>query len=121
MPRVTIDPTTLTNGYPSLPVAANSLDVDFQAADSVNFNQATYGNASALLVLFWNTHAADAATVTIQSAPDQLNREGDIAAYSIAAGEIAAFYAPRNGWRQTDGYLYFDPSAATVEIAVIQL
>lgn len=121
MPRAVITPTTLTNGYPTLPVAANSLDVNFQAADAVNLNQAAYGTAAALLLLVWNTHATNPGDFTVESAPDGLNREGDITDYSLAAGEVGAFYAPRSGWRQTDGNLYFDGSASTMKFAVIKL
>lgn len=107
--------------YPTLPVAANAMDLALTAADPVEKNQAAFDQAAMLLLIFQNTHATDPGDVTIESAPDGLNREGDITDYSLAAGEIGFFFARRNGWRQSDGNLYFDGSAATIKFAVIKL
>lgn len=121
MPRQTIAKSTGVGSYPTLPLVANSADLTLTAADAVNKSQATFGSAGALLVFAINTHATDAQDVTIESAPDTLNREGDITDYSIAAGEVFWFIARRNGWRQADGMLYFDASNAAVKFGVIEV
>ena len=122
MPRQTIAASTPAGPYPAtLPLTANSADVTMTAADVANKSQAAYGTASALLVLVQNTHASAAGDVTIESSPDGLNREGDINDYVLQAGDIAAFYLPRNGWRQSDGNLYFDGSDATIKFGIIKL
>lgn len=121
MARSNVAASTGIGSYPTLPVAANAMDLTETAADVANKNQAAFGNATMLLLIFHNTHAANAGDVTIESSPDSLNREGDITDYSLAAGEIGFFFARRNGWRQSDGNLYFDGSDATIKFAVIQL
>lgn len=121
MPRVTVAPSIGAGTYPTLPVTANAMDLTLVAADVVNKNQAAFNQASMLLLIFQNTHASAAGDVTIESAPDGLNREGDITDYSLAAGEIGFFFARRSGWRQEDGNLYFDGSAATILFGVIKL
>jgi hypothetical protein len=120
MPRATITASAGAGTYPTLPVTANSMDLTLTAANIVDKNQAAFDQASMLLLIFQNTDAG-AQTVTIESAPDGLNREGDITAYSLAAGEVGFFFARRSGWRQSDGYLYFEASAITMKFAVIKL
>lgn len=122
MPRQTIAASVPAGPYPAvLPIAVNSADITMTAADVANKSQAAYGAASSLLVLVQNTHASAAGDVSIESAPDGLNREGDITDYVLQAGDIAAFLLPRNGWRQTDGNLYFDGSDATIKFGIIKL
>ncbi len=106
---------------PYHPVTANSLDFAFAAADGVN------GNAFACkgreLLLARNTHATDAATLTISSAPDPYGRTKDITTYSLAAGEFAAFWIGRSiGWRQADGKAWLDTGGTgTIELAVLRV
>lgn len=121
MARGTLPKSAGVGSYPLTPVAANSMDLTFTAADPANKNQIAFGNAARLLVLFINTHATDPQDVTIETAPDTLNREGDITDYVLQAGDHGFFIASRNGWRQGDGYLYLDGSDATVKFAAIEI
>lgn len=120
MPRTVINTETPLASYPVFPIAADSADITLVAADVVNKNRAAYGTATRLLVLARNTDGG-AQTVTFTSVADGLNRTGDITAYSIGAGEFAAFVFERNGWRQADGNLYFEASNVAVTFAVIPL
>lgn len=93
--------------------------VTFTAADPVNKEQVTVTGRE--LILIRNT-GAGAATWTATSTDDPHGRTDDITAESIAAGEIRLFGpVAMSGWRQTDGKLYFEASAATVTFAVIRL
>jgi hypothetical protein len=122
MARQTIAASTPAGPYPAtLPITANSADVTMTAADVANKSQTAFGVATALLLLVQNTHASAAGDITIESAPDGLNRVGNITDYVLQAGDIAAFYLPRNGWRQSDGNLYFDGSDVTIKFAIIKL
>jgi hypothetical protein len=69
----------------------------------------------------WNTHAADPGTFTLTSVADEHLRTGDITAYSLAAGEIGAYRIKNDGWRQSDGKIYLEGSAATIKFAVMAL
>lgn len=54
--------------------------------------------------------------------PDQYGRSGDIAAYSLAAGDIAVFGPfKRDGWVQADGNIYLQASNVAVKFGVITL
>ena len=89
--------TALTVATPKGPydsVSANGLDFAFTAADEVNGNAFVCSGRE--LVLMRNDHATDAATVTIASAPDPYGRTKDITAYSLAAGEFAAFWVGKS-------------------------
>lgn len=118
MARTAIAPIAPIGPFPTLPVAADSLDITFTPADVANGNVAAFGSYSRLLVLARNVNAS-AQTFTIQSAPDVMNREGDIGAYSLAQNEFAAFMCTRSGWRQADGGLYLDGAHADIQFAVI--
>lgn len=96
-----------------------STAVAFTAADPVNKEQVSVTGRE--LILIRNT-GAGAATWTATSTDDRHGRSDDIAAESIAAGEVRVFGpVTLEGWRQTDGKLYFEASAATVTFAVIRL
>lgn len=118
MPRTTIPVTTPISPYPALPLTADSADVAYTAADVANGNQATFGNAGKVHLLATNTGGVGY-TATVTSSLDGFNRTGDITAYALAAGETALFPLERNGWRQSDGMLYFSASNAAVKFAVI--
>ena len=112
MARQTIAKQVPLGPYPSLPVAANALDLVETAADATNKEQfAPSGND---LVIIHNT-------VTFTSAADDQNRTGDVTTYSLGAGEIMAFRFKTPGWKQSDGYIYMEASNAAVKYAVIQL
>lgn len=119
MARVLVAAQTPPGAYPSFPISANSLDMDFQASDN------SLGNYTPLVdnktyVLAWNTDTG-AHTITFTSAADTFNRTGDITSYSIGAGEIAQFGPFRTaGWSQS-GQLWIDTTDVTIELAVITL
>lgn len=116
--------TTLSVVVPKGPydnVTANVLDFTFAAADAANGN--AFPSTGRELILIRNDHATEAATVTITSAPDPYGRTKDIAAYSLAAGEFAAFWVGRTiGWRQADGMVYLDVAGAgTIKFAILRI
>ena len=118
MARVTHTPKALTVGYPTLQPPANSLDVAFLAADTVNDEQVVHTGKE--MILAQNTDAG-AQTVTITSVAIN-GRTGDVTAYSIGAGEFAYFGPyPTKGFRQTNGFLYFEASSALVKFLVFKL
>ena len=121
MPRAPVTPLTLLGSYPVLPLTAGSATFAPTAADAVNLNLAAFGSASKLLVIAYNSDVG-AQTVTITSVADQFQRVGDITAYSIAAGQFGIF-GPflQQGWKQSDGNLYFAASSANVKFFVIQM
>lgn len=119
MPRTVIATEAPAGPYPTLPLAADAADLTFVPADVSNLNAADFGTKPRMLVLVQNSDAVNPETVTFTSRADTLNRTGDIAEYSIGAGEIAAFLFERNGWRQDDGNLYFEASSADVRFAVL--
>jgi len=119
MARVTHTKQVPKGPYPTLPVAADSLDVTFLAADTVNFEQFIPSGDD--LLLAWNSHASINYTITLTSAPDDKGRSGDVTTYTIGFGEIAAFRFRKAGWEQSDNRVYFQASNAAVKFAVIQL
>lgn len=122
MPRTVIAPVSipLTAGgaYPNpLPIAAGGADITFTAADVANGNAATITNSKTFLLAL-NTDVS-AHNVTINSAPDSLNRLGDISAYSVAAGKVSCFGPfPTAGWNNSDG-LEFSADNAGIHFAVL--
>jgi len=118
MARIDLTPNTKPTAYPTLPVSANGLDVAFEAADPTNKNQ--FAPSGDDLVLVWNQDVG-AQTVTLTSVADDLNRTGDISAYSVGVDEIAMIRVKSKGFLQTDGKIYLEASAATVFFAVIPL
>jgi hypothetical protein len=120
MSRTPITPIIPVGPYPVLPVAANSLDFTWTAADPVNLNAVTFGATNRLLVLVNNT-SPSAQTFTISSVRDQFNRTGDITNYSLGSGEFAVFEVQRPGWFQSDGNLYLSANSNTVRFAVFTL
>lgn len=119
MARTTLTKKTVL-GSKSAPYVADAADLTMTAADVANKNQfVATGNE---LVVAHNT-GASAYTVTINSVADpNFGRTGDIATYSLAAGEYAVF-GPFNvaGWQQSDGYIYLEASNASVKFGVLQL
>lgn len=117
MARTDLTKTTALGAYGTY--AVNAADLTMAAADVVNKNQfVASGND---LIVAHNT-GASAYTVTISSAPDPYGRSGDIAAYSIGAGEYAVFGPMKlPGWMQTDGKVYLEASNAAVKFGVVAL
>lgn len=119
MARTALTPQSLPGSTPSLPLAADSADITWTAADNVNGNDVPHTGREIVLVRNDNVGAQ---TVTITSVADPYNRTGDITTYSVGIGEYAAF-GPFDvaGWKQADGKLYLDASAADVFFAVLRL
>jgi len=109
--------------YPVLQPTANSLDLTFTAADVAGDPiKEQFVPSGKDLLLVWNKHATLARTFTITSKADDRNRTGDIVAYSLGVGEIAAFYFKEQmGWRQSDGYVYIEGESADIFFCVLQL
>lgn len=120
MARVTLTKKTVLGSKTSAYSTANSADLAMAAANVSDKNQfACSGND---LVFAHNTGASPV-TITINSVADpQLGRTGDIAAFSLGAGEYGIFGPfSRAGWQQSDGYVYLEASAADVKFGVVQL
>lgn len=119
MARTTLTRTAPLGPYPSLPPAADSMDLILTAADITNNNQILLDGP--ILLIAQNT-GASVRTITISSAPDGQKRTGDIAAYSIGAGEYFCMKIDQtSGWVQADGYLYLQANNAEVKIGAIRL
>lgn len=119
MPRTTLNKTTPLGGFPILPLAADSIDIVWTAADVGNKNQ--FKLEAGDIVLAWNTHATTAYTITLTSITDERNRTGDVTAYSLAAGDIGVFGPlEQKGWKQTDGNFYLEASNAAVKFAILR-
>jgi hypothetical protein len=128
MARTTLLKTTLNLRYPVLPITALSAHLSFQActgSSGSNGNQILWGDSGALLLLAYNS-GVGARTVTITSKVDPFNRTGDITAYALAAGALAlpimaGWVLDRQGFYQTDGYLYFEANHAEVLFACVAI
>lgn len=121
MARVTHTAVTAPGGYPSLQPSAGSLALNAVAADSTNKEQVLLTGRE--IIIARNSSGSTARTVTITSAAAGSNRRtGDITAYSLPLGTTAVFGPfPLDGWRQSDGYLYFEASHADVIFSVITI
>lgn len=118
--RTTLTPITPVGPHPSLPVAANSLDLAWTAADTVNFNQ--FQIQGPVTILVRNVHATTAFTFTLTSAPDSRKRTGDVGPFTLQAGEVAAFYVNNmEGWQQTDGFFYLQGNDASVQFCIVRI
>lgn len=123
MARTTIAVVNPPGAYPALPLVALSAALAFTACDVANGNASPSTGREILVVE--NTGAAPG-TITVASAPDALGRTGDITTYSLPIGSVTPQFAVLGpfltaGWRQADGNIYFNGSAATVFVAVIRL
>lgn len=112
MPRTTINAQTQTR------YADDGLILTMTAADVANLNQTQHTGAEVLIVR--NTGASPY-NFTITSVPDELGRTEDVVD-SIAASEIR-FYGPIpvEGFRQSDGMLYFQGANAALTIGIVRL
>jgi hypothetical protein len=119
MARTNIAAQTLPGAYPTLPPAANSLDLTTVAADIANGNEtAIVDNKTVVLA---KNDDVGAVTITFTSVADTLGRTGDITAYSIGAGELAVFGPFKLvGWTHS-GKLWIDGSDVDLKLAVITL
>lgn len=117
MAPTTLTKTTPLGSYGSY--GANLADLTMTAADVANGNQfVASGND---LVIAHNT-GGSAYTITVTSVADPYGRTGNIAAYSLGAGEYAVL-GPflLLGWQQTDGKILISATNAAVKFGVIPL
>ena len=107
----------ITSGTTRYPTAA--VELTQTAADATNKEYITLAGDEILIV--WNS-GSTARTFTITSVADSHNRSGDITDQAIDADEHFAF-GPLglDGWRQTNGQLYFEASHAEVIWMVYRL
>lgn len=118
MPTTAITVKDTLGSYPSLPLAADSADFTWTAADVGNGNH--YVSDGTELVLVNNTGASPY-TVTVTSQKDPQSRTGDISAYSLAAGDYAVLgpFKP-SGWQNASGQVLISASNAGVKFAIIR-
>jgi len=90
------------------------------AADAVNGNDVLATND--MLVVAQNT-GGSAYTVTITSKPlAGFDRQGDVSAVSLAAGEIRLFRLTKNGWMDsTSKKIAFSANNSAVKFSVVDL
>lgn len=119
MARTVINPQTFIGSYPTLPISAGGADITFTANSDPTDRYAVLVN-SKTLVLVYNSDVSSH-TITIGSAPDSLNRLGDIAAYAVAAGKISVFGPFQTAGWANSGNLNIDVSDAHLLIAIITL
>jgi hypothetical protein len=118
MPRVTVNLQSPMS-YPSLPPAADALDIALTPADPVNLQQTPMTAGFYLIAL--NTGTASH-TLTITSVPDAKGRTGDITAYALEPGDLVMLrFDSTEGWRQPDGMLYYEASNAAIKFAAIPI
>jgi len=120
MPRTAITVNENANRYPAIPPAVNSLDFAFASTSGGNDDGYEFPASGREVVLLRNTDS-NPQTFTLLSVVDDLNRKGDITAYSLAAGEFAVLVPPLKGFQQADGKIYIDVSDPLVNIAVLRM
>lgn len=114
MPRVTVTPQAVATGYPT-----DGTTLTWTTGDATNHHQMPLTGREVLLAR--NSDDDTAYTVTITSATSSQNRTGDITADSIAFG-ATHMYGPfkLDGWRQSDGNLYFTCNNALILFAALR-
>ena len=119
MPRTVVVKTTALGPYGTY--SANAADLTMAAAAAPATGNMFVASGRDLVVAQNTTGGALTVTITSTACP-QYNRTGDITAYSIGANEYAVFGPfPREGWVQTDGYIYLEASAVGVKFGVVAL
>jgi hypothetical protein len=119
MPRTVLTPQVVKGPYPGT-VAADALDITWAAGDDVNGNEFAFTGRE--LILVRNDDAAAQTVTFLSSATPQFNRTADITAYSLAAGEYAAFWAGAlPGWVQSGSKFNIDLSDPDLKFAILRL
>jgi hypothetical protein len=119
MARTTLTPKVLV-AYPTLPVAANSLDLAFETGTATDGFAAPIRGGGKDLLLVTNVNAS-AQTFTLVSVIDDLKRTGDITTYSLAQNEIAAVSLQSKGFDQGDGMVHVNVGHNDIHATVIHL
>jgi len=114
MPRTTIAAVAVSGGYPSAGVAAAAT-----AADASNLNQTPHTGKN-FIIHARNSGSTTRAIVITSVADGQQNRTGDLSD-TLTNGQTKV-YGPFaiDGWRQSDGNLYFQAAHAEVLFTVIR-
>lgn len=118
------DPTAITVQTMKGPFEAISAGgADFTLAAGTPSDGDTFVCAGRDILICQNTDSG-AQTVTVTSVVDEKNRTGDIATYSIGAGEFAIFsigLTNSQGWKSSAGKVRITVSDAKVKVAVLRL
>lgn len=114
MPRTTIAAVATVGGYPSAGVAAAAT-----AADVSNKNQTPHTGKN-FIVHARNSGSTTRNVVFTSVADGQQNRTGDL--NDTLTNAQSKIYGPFavDGWRQSDGQLYFEAAHAEVLFTVIR-
>lgn len=118
MARQELTKYTPAGPYPTLPVAANSMDILETAADPANKEQFEASGDDLVVV---RNSGASPYTVTFTSVVDTLNRSGDVGPYTLAAGESMSFRFRKQGWAQANNKIYMEASNAAIKYIVFEL
>lgn len=84
----------------------------------------TYTVSGRELLLVWNSGAADAHTIDVVSTDDEHGRAENITAYSMAAGDFAAFgcgLTNQKGWMSSAKTIRITVNHAEVKVAILRL
>jgi len=102
-------------------VSAGNLDFTFAASDDGSGNSYVVTGKELLIA---HNDGSVPHTMTIDSTPDEKNRERDITDYSLAAGDYIAFtggLTTSKGWQQTGGVIHIDTNSDNIKVAVLRL
>ena len=118
MARVTIPIIVPKGPHPGV-VAPEDLDFVRTAADPSNLNQFIMTGRELLLV---RNDDVGAQTVSLLTVNDPFKRKADITTYSLGISEEMVFwFGDVQGWLQTGGFVFIDPSDADLKFAVIRI
>lgn len=120
MARTALTPIALTARATVTAVAANELDIAFEAADSANGNYWTPTDKDILIV---HNPSGGALTFTLDAAPDGYGRDGAITDYSVGAGEFALIpgLVKTAAFQQSDGTVHINASSDDLDFLVLSL
>ena len=121
MPRTSITPETPLGGLGDYS-SANSADFTMAATTGLSGSSGNQFVSSGNDLVYVKNTQAGTQTITFTSVDDPQNRQENITAYELLAGEYAVF-GPFGtvGWRQTDNKIYFETSHIDVLVAVFAL
>ena len=118
MPRTAITPETPLGGYGDYS-SANSADFPMAATTGAAGDSGNKFVSSGKDLVYVKNTQAGTQTITFTSVDDPYGRAEDITAYELLTGEYARFGVFLvEGWRQTDGNIYFETSHVDVLVAV---
>ncbi len=121
MARTEITAETPLGGYGDYS-SANVADITMNPTTGLSGDNGDEVVSSGKDLFYVRNTQAGTQTITFTSVDDPFNRQEDITAYELLTGEEAIFGPfPVEGWRQTDGKLYFETSHADVLVAVFAL